>query len=197
MVADVNDLVQDRRAGVERAKARQKQRREQEGGDENAGEELEPVDGEEELTRLERKVDEFTGKIEKGVRDNIDSQAKVEMGQKMLGDVSDGVVRNGGKAIEGGGAGPGAANTQSTLGASQFRSRREVNGDDEDDEEGTGNREAEENDPGIGIPTLLTKKGEQSEAEYEALSMRTRYVNSPSLSFFPAIIRRSLTPCVS
>ena len=176
----------DRRDKLQSPKTKQRPRKEQEGGDdENGGvdddAEVGPADGEEEIAVLETKVNELTGRIEVGMREIIDAQAKVEMGQEVLVKVGEGVVRSGGRAVEG----DGGAATQSTLGASQFRSRVEKD-DEGDEEEDSRDSEAEKDDPGVGIPTLLGKIGEQREAEYGALSMRERYAQYFSTLIFSA-----------
>jgi hypothetical protein len=111
----------------------------------------------EDVEQLKTRVEELTRNLEAGVRKAIDAQAGLAGREQALKDICANVER-------------GAASTQSTLGASQWRSSRRAGADG--DTEGGENSE----DGPIGILTTLKKKTQESDESYGKLSMRLRLV---------------------
>lgn len=110
---DINDRLVARTAIHEKSRARREKRGLQE-------------DNEEEDRAMDEKrqqTDELTGRLEVGVRKIIDAKFEVDIVEKALKELETNVANNRG-AI---------APTQSTLGASQFRSNRRTRGGDVDD----------------------------------------------------------------
>ena len=142
-------------AEVKRRSQKRAVKGEEGGGEEEAGEE-------ERVREMERTVDGLTVEIEGVVRRLIDTRARVDAREKVLGEVVAGV----GDGLGGGGG----RGTQSTLGASQFRKGVE---EDEDEEEGEGG-EGSGPGPGPGVPELFKEKLGQWEGQYGAMGMREK-----------------------
>jgi hypothetical protein len=127
-----------------------------------------PIAGEEEALVLKQKVNEMTRRLEEKTRLVIDMQTMVEAGETQRKEVSRTVTAGNGR-VE-------ILATQSTLGASQFRSRRnrvggeeDADEDEEEDEDGEHSQQA-----GTGIVKALKRKADEHEATYKALSMSDR-----------------------
>jgi hypothetical protein len=130
----------------------------------------------ENTTEYGKRVEALDVAIEAKVRSVIDSQARLMANEKALEELSANVSGNNGRVN--------ITATQSTLGASQFRSIRVD--EDEDDEGGKGKRggrgeegEEEEEEEGggrnlVGIVDLLQRKAEEHEKDYANLSMKSR-----------------------
>ena len=163
VAADLNEVSAHRDASVQR-----KRDAIQAKGIEHEG----PIPGETEAKDLRRKVEVLTKMMEEKVRAIIDVQACVEAGEEALKDVHDRVELGGGRI-----GAEGRAATQSTLGASQFRSRRTRDGDEDDDGNGEQGSEEEddEEDPGTGVVRALKRKAEEHDNSYGALSLTERY----------------------
>ena len=112
---DVNDRLVARIELHEKSRAR----REKQGSQEDNEEEEKAMD------EKRRQTDDLTARLDSGVRRVIDAKFEVHSVEKALKDLETNVANNRG-AI---------APTQSTLGASQFRSSRRRRGDDDNDED--------------------------------------------------------------
>ena len=146
---DVNDRYQ--RKAVYQQK--QNARRAAQGNDE------EDDEGNRAVEEMREKVDEMTSRMEESVRKVIDARAIVASVELALRELDTNVA-----------AGNGAiAPTQSTLGASQFRQRRRVQGEDADSEDESSQEVI------VGPTSLLKRKITEQQTEYEGLSMRDRY----------------------
>lgn len=146
---DINDRLVAATALHEKSRAR----REKHGSQEDNEEEEKVMDGK------RRQTDELTGRLESGVRKIIDSKFQVNGFEKALKELETNVANNRG-AI---------APTQSTLGASQFRSNRPRPGGDEDDEDES--QSGEEN--GSAVDFIKRKMSEQkSTYQNETMSHR-------------------------
>ena len=117
---DVNDRLVARIALHEKSRARREKRRSQDNEEEVEEEEERAMD------EKRQQTDELTGKLESGVRKVIDAKFEVHNVEKALKELEANVANNRG-AI---------APTQSTLGASQFRSSRRRRGEDVSDDDG-------------------------------------------------------------
>ena len=113
---DINDRLVARITLHEKSRARREKQRSQD----NEGEEERAMD------ETRRQTDELTVKLESGVRKIIDAKVEVHNVEKALKELEANVANNRG-AI---------APTQSTLGASQFRSSRRRRGEDVSDDDG-------------------------------------------------------------
>ncbi len=151
---DINDRLVAAIALHEKARAR----REKQGSQDDNEEEERVMNGKRQHT------DELTGRLESGTRKIIDGKFEVEGFEKALKELETNVANNRG-AI---------APTQSTLGASQFRStrrRRGGNADDEDSEMEDDSQSAEENSGAVDF--IKRKMTEQSSAyQNETMSFR-------------------------
>ena len=125
---------------------------------------------------LAQKVDEITGDLEESVRRVIDEQARTEAAEKALREASVNTVRAGGRVDAA------AMATQSTLGASQFRSATDPDDEDEDldenddDGEDGSRRRCGENgeNASTSFNDVLKAKAEKHDQEWNELSMRAR-----------------------
>lgn len=112
---DINDRLVAQIALHEKSRAR----REKQGSEEDNGEDERVMD------EKRQQTDELTGRLEAGVRKIIDAKFEVEGVEKALKELESNVANNRGVI----------APTQSTLGASQFRSNRRRRGGDANDED--------------------------------------------------------------
>ena len=120
------------------------------------------------IAEARQKADEMTGRLEEGVRKIIDSDAEVEGVERALKELQDNVSTGRGRIVP----------TQSTLGASQFRSNdRRRRGDTQDEGDGDSEFGDDPNRP-LGdqenIVGVLKRKVADQKSEYEALSMAQR-----------------------
>ena len=113
---DINDRLSSQITLYEKSRAR----REKQGSQEEEDEEEERA-----MDEKREQTDELTARLETGVRKIIDAKVQVQGVEKALKELESNVANNRG-AI---------APTQSTLGASQFRSNRRRRGGDADDED--------------------------------------------------------------
>ena len=151
---DINDRLVEQTASYEKSKAR----REKQGSEEDSEEKERVMDEKREQT------DELTGRLESGVRKIIDAKFEVEGVEKALKELESNVANNRG-AI---------APTQSTLGASQFRSDRRRRGrdpDDEDSEFEDGTQSAGENG---GAMDFVKRRIAEQKSAYENETMSSR-----------------------
>lgn len=105
------------------------------------------------MNEKQQQTDELTGGLEAGVRRVIDAKFEVASFEKALRDLETNVASNRG-AI---------APTQSTLGASQFRRRRDGDGDSEVDDDENG-----------GAVEFLKRKVSEQISSYQSESMALR-----------------------
>ena len=148
---DVNDRLVARIALHEKSQARRAKQGSQEGNEEE----------ERAMDEKRRQTDELTGRLESGVRKNIDAKFKVNATETALKELETNVANNHG-AI---------APTQSTLGASQFRSSRrrrggDVNDENSEDEDGTGENE--------GTLDFVKRKTAEQQSRYQNETMSFR-----------------------
>lgn len=146
---DINDRLVAATALHDRSRAR----REKHGSQED-NEEEEKV-----MHEKRQQTDELTGRLEAGVRKIIDSKFEVNGFEKALKELETNVANNRG-AI---------APTQSTLGASQFRSNRRRHGGDEDDEDDT--QSGGENNSAV---DFIKRKMSEQKSTYENETMSFR-----------------------
>ncbi|KAL8663541.1 MAG: hypothetical protein Q9168_008072, partial [Polycauliona sp. 1 TL-2023] len=185
---DLNDQWQAKKAEFEKAKsqraARQKDLESSQGADDDQ-------DGED--SRMDdawKEVENLTGKMEARTRQVIDLQARVENTETVLKELPANISN-------------GRTSTQSTLGASQFRSqtqrqrnRRQVPGQyDSDDNE---DAEDEENDATEETPTpaltIFKTKLSTADTKYNALSMKDRYSSHNTYLGFRQIVHDARHP---
>lgn len=147
---DVNDRLVARIALHEKSRAR----REKHGSQEDNDEEERAMD------EKRQQTDELTGRLESGVRRIIDTKFEVHNVEKALKELETNVANNRG-AI---------APTQSTLGASQFRSSRRRRGGDVDDED------SENGDAGDteGALDFIKRKTSEERSRYQSETMSHR-----------------------
>lgn len=165
---DINDRFVARAALHEKSRAR----REKQGSQEDNEDEERAMD------QKRRQTDDLTARLESGVRRIIDAKVKVEGVEKALKELETNVANNRG-AI---------APTQSTLGASQFRSnrtRRGGNGNDEDSEIEDDTQLAGENE---GALNFIKRKTEEQNSRYNNEAMSHRQVNRNGLQFVSWLI---------
>ena len=117
------------------------------------------------LDALSERVNALNSALERKVREVIDAQSVQQIRQDALKEISINVTRSNGRSrIDA---------TQSTLGASQFRSRPD--GDVDEDEDNTAGGNAP--DAGPGIPSLLKRKLDEGDQQYSQLSLAQRFVH--------------------
>lgn len=151
---DINDRLVAQIALHEKSRAR----REKQGSQEDNEEEERAMD------EKRQQTDDLTGELESGVRKIIDAKLEVEGFEKALKELATNVANNRG-AI---------APTQSTLGASQFRSNRRTRGGDADDEDSEFEDDAQSaGENGSAVDFIKRKIAEQrSTYENETMSFR-------------------------
>ena len=164
--ADVNDRYYNKNIIHQRRKARKAQQ--------DFENEDEDGEGEKIIEEMRDQVDKLTEKMEAGIRQIIDAQAAVEATENALKEVHYNVVAGGGVI----------APTQSTLGASQFRQRRQRRDADADDGDSDFDEHASQigGSENAGSSGLLKRKLDDHNRLYANLSLRNRYV-SFALSF--------------
>ena len=160
VAGDVNDRYQKKLEAYQKRKARRQQH----------GTTTEDDEGQERtLATLKLTVEAMTGKLEESIRKIIDAKAAVEGVESALRELSNNVTNAQG----------GAAPTQSTLGASQFRHKRRRRDPDSESAESEGEEEPSQPQPLV----MLKRKMTEHNTNYENLSLRHKYVvNTPSLS---------------
>ena len=154
--ADVNERLQLRTTTYERRKRRLEKQSSQDDSEQDSI-----------VAEARRQTDEITSKLETSIRMNIDSSTEVENVERALKELQENILDGRGRVVP----------TQSTLGASQFRSRhgrrRQGADDDEvmsDSEGGSFDGETEN------IVGALKQKIADQHSSYEKLSMKQRYV---------------------
>ena len=128
-------------------------------------------DNEEEERAIDEKrqqTDELTGRLECGVRKIVDAKVEVEGVEKALRELETNVANNRG-AI---------APTQSTLGASQFRSNKRRRGADADDEDSDLEDESGAAGQNGSALEFIKSKIEEQKSTYHNETMSVRYVDS-------------------
>lgn len=187
VTGDLNDQYQIRKAGHEKQKARQAARAKELSDSSQGG--GNPLDDEADrrMADASREVDDWTGKMERGTRNVIDIQARVEDGETALREMNANVSQQG----------RGTA-TQSTLGASQHRPRqqqqqRRARNDDDDD---SPNENEEEEGAHTGPSPLTTFKTAlaASSTTYASLSLQDRYAAHNDYIGFRKILHDALHP---
>ena len=151
---DINDRLLSQIALHEKSRARR----------EKQGSQAEDEEEERAMDEKREQTDELTGRLETGVRKIIDAKVQVQGVEKALKELESNVANNRG-AI---------APTQSTLGASQFRSNRRRRGgdaDDEDDEFGDDTQSAGENGSAV---DFVKRKVEEQNSAYQNETMAFR-----------------------
>ncbi|KAL8949732.1 MAG: hypothetical protein Q9222_004178, partial [Ikaeria aurantiellina] len=182
ITGDLNDQHQIKKNDHERQKARRAARaKEFEVSSQGAGNAEEEEGSEKRMSDAWRDVDEWTTKMDEGVRRVIDVQARIEAAESALKDLSANIAQ-------------GRTATQSTLGASQFRnqSQRPRRGgrrradDDEDDDNDPENAASDAEtpvpgtvDPSANPPGLSVFKDKllASSTAYASLSLKNRYAS--------------------
>ncbi|KAI4112651.1 MAG: hypothetical protein LQ345_006230, partial [Seirophora villosa] len=187
VTGDLNDQHQIRKAGHEKQKARQAARDSSQGSGNTLNDEADRR-----MEDASREADDWTGKMERGTRNVIDIQARVEDGETALREMNANISQQG----------RGTA-TQSTLGASQHRPRqqqqqqRRARNDDDDDGVGDSSNENEEEEgahtgpsPLTAFKTALTA----SSTAYASLSLQDRYAAHNDYIGFRKILHDALHP---
>ena len=151
---DVNDRLVARIALHEKSRAR----REKHGSQEDNEEEERAMD------EKRRQTDGLTVRLESGVRKIVDTKFEVHNVEKALKELETNVANNRG-AI---------APTQSTLGASQFRSNRRRRGGDVDDEDSDNGNDTQSNGENEGALDFIKRKTSEERSRYlnETMSHR-------------------------
>ena len=111
-----------------------------------------------------QQTDDLTGELESGVRKIIDAKLEVEGFEKALKELATNVANNRG-AI---------APTQSTLGASQFRSNRRTRGGDADDEDSEFEDDAQSAGENASAVDFIKRKIAEQRSTYENETMSFR-----------------------
>ncbi|KAL9008470.1 MAG: hypothetical protein Q9173_006409, partial [Seirophora scorigena] len=178
VTGDLNDQYQIRKAGHEKQKARQAARTKELGDSSQGGDITLDDEADRRMEDTWQEVDDWTGKMERGTRNVIDIQARVEDGETALRELNANISQQG----------RGTA-TQSTLGASQHRprqqqqqQRRAPNGaaDNNHDYDGDSSNENEEEEGAHTGPSPLTTFKTAlaaSSATYTSLSLQDRYAS--------------------
>ena len=153
---DLTDCLYRKTAAQQRRQARLRAQ----GADDN-------MDGVE-VQEMRRTVEEMVSRMERSVRMIIDARVVLEGAEAALKELDSNIT-----------AGRGAvAPTQSTLGASQFRRKRELRGAESDDEDEESDDEAfQSQDIGDGPLISWKKKTAENISIYKRLSKRNRYVS--------------------
>ena len=151
---DVNDRLVARTALHEKSRAR----REKQGSQEDNEEEERAMD------EKRRQTDELTGRLDSGVRKIIDSKFEVHAVEKALKELETNVANNRGVI----------APTQSTLGASQFRSNRRRRGRNVDDEDSENEDESQSAGENEGALDFIKRKITEEQSTYQNETMSSR-----------------------
>ena len=151
---DVNDRLVARIALHEKSRAR----REKQGSQEDNEEEERSMD------EKRRQTDELTGRLESGVRQIIDAKVEVQNVEKALKELETNVANNRG-AI---------APTQSTLGASQFRSNRRRRAHDVSDEDSEFEEDTQTAGENEGAWSFIKRKVGEDRKKYQNETMSHR-----------------------
>ncbi|KAI4281452.1 MAG: hypothetical protein L6R35_005648, partial [Caloplaca aegaea] len=194
ITGDLNDQYQIRKAGHEKQKARQAARAKEL----DSSQKSDTVDdeGDRRIEDAWREVDDWTGKLELGTRNVIDVRARVEDGETALRQLNTNINQQGRTQP-----------TQSTLGASQHRSRprraRNANDDDSDNDNNPPsyeNQEQEEEEEQQNMHTgpspLATYKTTltTSSTTYASLSLKDRYASHNDYIGFRKILHDARHP---
>ena len=147
---DVNDRLVARIALHEKSRAR----REKQGSQDNEEEERA-------MDEKRRQTDELTGRLESGVRKVIDAKVEVQNVEKALKELEANVANNRGTI----------APTQSTLGASQFRSNRRRRGEDASDDDGENGEDTQSAGDSEGAWYFIKRKVAEQRETYQNETM--------------------------
>ncbi|KAL8737250.1 MAG: hypothetical protein Q9181_001869 [Wetmoreana brouardii] len=185
VTGDLNDQHQARKAEYDKQKARKAARaRDFENSQGADGDE----DGDRRMEEASRDVDDWTSKMGKGTRRVIDVQARVESVETALKELDANVSQ-------------GRTATQSTLGASQFRSQRQRHNqrrgnDDQEDEDDENNGADAQDDALIGAPAfeIFKSKVAASDSTYASLSLKDRYASHNDYIGFRKIVHDARHP---
>ncbi len=189
VTGDLNDQYEKKKADHEKLKARRAAR----ARDPESSQATDTIDDERDqvLEHAWRQVDQWTNKMEEGTRKAIDIQARVDDGEKALRELNTNVSH-------------GRTATQSTLGASQHRSRhqrrRRNDSDDDDEDEGTATAEdpedtqAESTHTGPSPLTAFKSKLATAETTYASLSKKDRYASHNDYIGFRKIVHDARHP---
>lgn len=154
--ADVNERLQMRNAQYEKQKKRLEKQGSQEDNEQDTM-----------IANARQEADEVTGKLETGIRMIIDSNAEVGHVERALKELQENVTEGRGSILP----------TQSTLGASQFRSRNGRRRREADVDEATSDLEDDtfdgETENALG---MLKQKIADQHSSYKKLSMAQRYI---------------------
>ena len=151
---DVNDRLVARIALHEKSRARREKQRSQDNEEEE----------ERAMDEKRQQTDELTGKLESGVRKIIDAKFEVHNVEKALKELEANVANNRG-AI---------APTQSTLGASQFRSSRRRRGEDVSDDDGENGDNTQSAGDNEGAWYFIKRKVAEQRGTYQKETMSHR-----------------------
>ena len=151
---DVNDRLVARSALHEKSRAR----REKQGSQEDNEEEERAMD------EKRRQTDELTERLESGVRKIIDAKVVVHGVEKALKELETNVANNRGAIVP----------TQSTLGASQFRSTRQRRGGGGNDDDSEFDEDAQSAGENEGALDFIKRKTTEENSKYmnETMSFR-------------------------
>ena len=150
---DVNDRLVARIALHEKSLARREKQRSQDNEEEEGA-----------MDEKRQQTDELTGKLESGVRKVIDAKFEVHNVEKALKELEANVAINRG-AI---------APTQSTLGASQFRSSRRRRGEDVSDDDGENGYNTQSAGDNEGAWYFIKRKVAEQRETYQKETMSHR-----------------------
>ncbi|KAL8733765.1 MAG: hypothetical protein Q9166_001959 [cf. Caloplaca sp. 2 TL-2023] len=184
ITGDLNDQYQNRKAEFDKHRARKAARAKE---FESSQPTEEDDQGEQRMEDAWNNVEEWTSKMEEGTRKVIDIQARVESTETALKEL-DANVR------------PARTATQSTLGASQYRSRtqrsrrQQHSDDDEEDDEDRADDAQEEAFTGPPALQLFKSKLSASSTIYDALSLKDRYASHNTYIGFRRIVHDARHP---
>ena len=150
--AEINDRLHERVVRHEKAKRKRDTAGSQESNDND----------DEAVNNLRQATEDITSKLDEKVRDIIDAKTEVASVTRALQELEANVVNNEGAV----------APTQSTIGASQFRSsRRRLHGEADDEEY------EDSHDQGklLNLAETLKRKNSEQQAEYQSSSLAERY----------------------
>ena len=151
---DVNDRLVARNELHEKSRAR----REKQGSQEDNEEEERALD------EKRRQTDNLTERLDSGVRRVVDAKFEVHSFEKALKDLETNVANNRGAIMP----------TQSTLGASQFRSNRRRRGGDENDEDSEFEDDSQSAGQTEGALDFIKRKIGEENSTYQNESMSSR-----------------------
>ncbi|KAI4197500.1 MAG: hypothetical protein LQ350_005877 [Teloschistes chrysophthalmus] len=184
ITGDLNDQHQARKADYDKLKARKAARAREVEGSQGASNEDE--EGDRRMEETSKDIEDRTAKMDEGTRRIIDVQARVEGAKTALNELDTNTIQN-------------TTATQSTLGASQYRSRSQNQrrlGNDDDDEGDDDDNTTQRANTHIGPPALDVFKSKLSAAEatYTSLSLQDRYASHNDYIGFRKIVHDAQHP---